>query len=142
MHLCEADGMSDYSGTFHKKQFVLVRSLWRGTSETVRLIFTTLNPFLRPKPQSHSCKFWTGINRRKMSKMEHLNVFISSVLFFLSLFTTLNPIPTLLQPQTTITLLVNFVLILTLFAIGKEREKRIRSFILTTPNKRTNQLNI
>lgn len=39
IHLCETDSGVDYingCSTFHKKQRVLVKSLWRGTSETIK----------------------------------------------------------------------------------------------------------
>ncbi|XP_025833033.1 discoidin domain-containing receptor 2-like [Agrilus planipennis] len=38
VHLCEADGLPDFNGgsSFHKKQLVIVKSLWRGCKEVER----------------------------------------------------------------------------------------------------------
>ncbi|PNF13897.1 hypothetical protein B7P43_G10660 [Cryptotermes secundus] len=41
VHLCEAEGIPEYNGvsSFHKKQLVVVKSLWRGCGETTRQEF-------------------------------------------------------------------------------------------------------
>ncbi|XP_021918994.1 discoidin domain-containing receptor 2-like [Zootermopsis nevadensis] len=41
VHLCEAEGIPEYNGvsSFHKKQLVVVKSLWRGSGETTRQEF-------------------------------------------------------------------------------------------------------
>nr|CAD7439502.1 unnamed protein product [Timema bartmani] len=40
VHLCEAEGVPEYgASSFHKKQFVVVKSLWRGCSEATRQEF-------------------------------------------------------------------------------------------------------
>lgn len=38
MHLCEAEGLPDFNGgsSFHKKQLVIVKSLWRGCGDAKR----------------------------------------------------------------------------------------------------------
>jgi hypothetical protein len=40
VHLCEAEGVPEYNGvsSFHKKQLVIVKSLWRGCGETTRCV--------------------------------------------------------------------------------------------------------
>ena len=40
VHLCEAEGIPEYNGvsSFHKKQLVIVKSLWRGCGETTRYV--------------------------------------------------------------------------------------------------------
>lgn len=38
VHLCEAEGLPDFNGSssFHKKQLVIVKSLWRGCGDAKR----------------------------------------------------------------------------------------------------------
>lgn len=40
VHLCEAEGLPDFNGSssFHKKQLVIVKSLWRGCGDAKRFV--------------------------------------------------------------------------------------------------------